>query len=973
MGDQTRTISASKRPKAIIRLLDSQQIEIILHSRLSVEDVLRLVAEKLEISFADSQYFCLGFSDNLNNFHWLDGSVMLYDLVASTSNPKGTLTLSHHVRFFVDTIYEVQCASTAKLFFFDIHNQLARHELLVNSEDYFELVAILVSVFVPDCQEHTVAEAISRIMPISHPPYILLKTDQSDLEKKVFEKFRYYRRLPVGTGMISFIKLAEKSESYGYRMYEALNENNDKCILSIGFKGIYIYRRSRHQNLITPYLAYPWRVIDNLYYRDKKFSIEIREPKKNESAENVADDVILINDRQLSEAFSHPTTQVSCGRRRSNNQQPRVLLFPFTCQTPLVCRTVWMSAIAQHRFYLERKELKKKGQHSRNVAVDHQELAEKLNRLTSTSSLGSSLPSLSSLHSNSSFGTMPSAKIGDGSTSSLPPVMSSNNKPISTQTSEPSLDIPNLNETLHNKSADEFQRDLEKCEVLKARKADLQMRLRQKMQELKAVCIEEGDITGEMPVEINDVVLPGDDFPRLKRRVGTAYSIPDELIKADKADKMSQLETDVELHRRIVAAASRLATDKNTNKSVRKKRQKDLQAARLRLNRLEQGLQQMRHSASKPDISSLTSDSSNSWTASNSSGPMLTMAMTKSCPTTPRGSIPDLSRNETDDDKDEFDENVEERVSRRAPSAISRHSLSQRYSGVSSSSTSSGSDSMGLGLPPRPTSRKSQQQQTIPFEDQLDNPMLCGDTTSMTPLYENVGYRSTSYRSSYRQAHYPTIQDEHTQRKRAQSAHSISTDNGANGRTSTYSVPLNDAAQKFRDYDYEDDDDSTPTMDLPSHLVNVRRLTSSISCQAGFATASLDRRYSKPNGGRLSNGASDDIMRQNVTTRITTFPVATPASTVILSGKPYSSSELPRFHPAPPVSRVTHLPRGSLPPYTSPLIVQSPPSNGITPPNGKLSTNPQMEALLSYYKQQQQHPTQSRPAPSQQPKTATIV
>ncbi|EGT54094.1 hypothetical protein CAEBREN_26395, partial [Caenorhabditis brenneri] len=234
-----------------------------------------------------------------------------------------------------------------------------------------------------------------------------------------------------------------------------------------------------------------------------------------------------------------------------------------------------------------------KGHHSRNAVVDHQELTEKLNRLTSTSSLGSSLPSLSSLHSNSSIGTMPSAKIGDGSTSSLPPVMSSN-KPISTQTSEPSLDIPDLNETLHNKSADEFQKDLEKYEFLKTRKADLEARLRQKMQELKAVCIEEGDITGEMPVEINDVVLPGDDFPRLKRRVGTAYSIPDELIKADKADKMSQLETDVELHRRIVAAASRLATDKNTNKSVRKKRQKDLQAARLRLNRLEQGLQQMR-------------------------------------------------------------------------------------------------------------------------------------------------------------------------------------------------------------------------------------------------------------------------------------------------------------------------------------------------------------------------------------------
>lgn len=87
---------------------------------------------------------------------------------------------------------------------------------------------------------------------------------------------------------------------------------------------------------------------------------------------------------------------------------------------------------------------------------------------------------------------------------------------------------------ISDKTIDEFQKDQEKCDRLKARKAELEMRLRQKMQELKDVCVEEGDITGEMPVEINDVVLPGDDFPRLKRRVGTAYSIPDELIKADK-------------------------------------------------------------------------------------------------------------------------------------------------------------------------------------------------------------------------------------------------------------------------------------------------------------------------------------------------------------------------------------------------------------------------------------------------------
>ncbi|CAB3409293.1 unnamed protein product [Caenorhabditis bovis] len=434
------------------------------------------------------------------------------------------------------------------------------------------------------------------------------------------------------------------------------------------------------------------------------------------------------------------------------------------------------------------------------------------------------------------------------------------------------------------------------------------------------------------------------------------------------------METDVELHRRIVAAASRLATDKNTNKSVRKKRQKDLQAARQKLNRLEQGLQQMRYSASKPDISSIASDaSSNSWSANANGGPM-TIAMTKSCPTTPRGSIPDLSRSlRSREQEDEENENEErsERIARRAPSALSRHSLQQRYSGISSSSTtSSGCDSLSAsGLPPRPMSRKAAATQCGDDHHLLDNPLMC-DASTTNPLYENVGYRSTSYRSSYRQAHYPTIQDEHVQRKRAQSAHTISTDNGAIGRTSTYSIPLNDAAQKFAEYD--EVDDCTPTSDCHSYYhgnPNVRRLTSSISCQAGFATASLDRRYAKQqqqqqqqNGNRMPmNNASDDMCRQNVTTRITTFPVAPPHTTLLMSGKPYSASELSNRNgilaSSHQASRTNHqTARGSLPTYTNATAKMG------------ISTNPQMEALLSYYKQQQQQQKQSKP-----PKTATIV
>lgn len=68
-------------------------------------------------------------------------------------------------------------------------------------------------------------------------------------------------------------------------------------------------------------------------------------------------------------------------------------------------------------------------------------------------------------------------------------------------------------------------------------------------------------------------------------------------------DRTGQLEADIELHRKIVAAAERLAKDKTTNKSVRKKRRKDWQAASQRLRGLEKGLYKMRISNSKPDVS----------------------------------------------------------------------------------------------------------------------------------------------------------------------------------------------------------------------------------------------------------------------------------------------------------------------------------------------------------------------------------
>uniref|UniRef100_A0A0N4UM65 DUF3338 domain-containing protein n=1 Tax=Dracunculus medinensis TaxID=318479 RepID=A0A0N4UM65_DRAME len=180
---------------------------------------------------------------------------------------------------------------------------------------------------------------------------------------------------------------------------------------------------------------------------------------------------------------------------------------------------------------------------------------------------------------------------------------------------------------------------------LKKRKNILEEKLLAKLDELREVCIQEAEITGEMPREIYKTLMPGEGEPKVKRRIGTAFSLSDDVLK--KNDRISMLETDVELHRKIVAAAERLAKDKSANKSVRKKRQKDLVAATQKLRGLEIGLHQLRLSTSKPDVSETKQTWSNILNRNGSN------MVAKSCPATPRGSFPDLS---TDNEKCDIDD-----------------------------------------------------------------------------------------------------------------------------------------------------------------------------------------------------------------------------------------------------------------------------------------------------------------------------
>lgn len=68
-----------------------------------------------------------------------------------------------------------------------------------------------------------------------------------------------------------------------------------------------------------------------------------------------------------------------------------------------------------------------------------------------------------------------------------------------------------------------------RLQCLRQRRDTLQDKLAQKNIELKSLCIEEAELTGVLPPEIP--LEPGESPPNFRKRVGSSYNYPQNLIK----------------------------------------------------------------------------------------------------------------------------------------------------------------------------------------------------------------------------------------------------------------------------------------------------------------------------------------------------------------------------------------------------------------------------------------------------------
>uniref|UniRef100_A0A8C2AZH4 FERM domain containing 4A n=1 Tax=Cyprinus carpio TaxID=7962 RepID=A0A8C2AZH4_CYPCA len=321
-----------------------------------------------------------------------------------------------------------------------------------------------------------------------------------------------------------YMSIVESLPTYGVHYYAVKDKQGIPWWLGLSYKGIFQYD---YQDKVKPRKVFQWRQLENLYFREKKFSVEVHDPRR-----------------------------ASVTRRTFGHSGIAVHTW-YAC--PTLIKSIWAMAISQHQFYLDRKQSKSKIHAARSlneIAID----------LTETGTLKTS--KLANMGSK--------GKIISGSSGSL--LSSGSQESDSSQTAKKDM-----------------------LAALRARQEALEETLRQRIEELKSICIREAELTGKLPKEYP--LDPGEEPPTVRRKIGTAFKLDEQkILPKGEEEELERLEREFAIQSQITEAARRLASDPHiSSKKLKKQRKTSYLNALKKLQDIENGINEYRvRSGKKP-------------------------------------------------------------------------------------------------------------------------------------------------------------------------------------------------------------------------------------------------------------------------------------------------------------------------------------------------------------------------------------
>uniref|UniRef100_A0A2K5RQ97 FERM domain containing 4B n=1 Tax=Cebus imitator TaxID=2715852 RepID=A0A2K5RQ97_CEBIM len=452
-----------------VHLLDDRRLELLVQPKLLARELLDLVASHFNLK--EKEYFGITFIDDTGQQNWLqlDHRVLDHDL------PKkpGTTILYFAVRFYIESISFLKDKTTVELFFLNAKACVHKGQIEVDSETVFKLAAFILQEAKGDYTSDENARKDLKTLPAFPTKTLQEHPSLAYCEDRVIEHYLKIKGLTRGQAVVQYMKIVE---------------------------------------------LFQWKQLENLYFREKKFAVEVHDPRR-----------------------------ISVSRRTFG--QSGLFVQTWYANSSLI-KSIWVMAISQHQFYLDRKQSKAKIPSARSldeIAMD----------LTETGTQRAS--KLVTLEAKSQF------------------IMASNGSLISSGSQDSEV-------------SEEQKR--EKILELKKKEKLLQEKLLKKVEELKKICLREAELTGKMPKEYPLNI--GEKPPQVRRRVGTAFKLDDNLLPSEEDPTLQELESNFLIQQKLVEAAKKLASEPDLCKTVKKKRKQDYTDAVRKLQEIENAINEYR-------------------------------------------------------------------------------------------------------------------------------------------------------------------------------------------------------------------------------------------------------------------------------------------------------------------------------------------------------------------------------------------
>ncbi|MBN3286582.1 FRM4A protein, partial [Polyodon spathula] len=494
-----------------VHLLDDRKLELLVQPKLLAKDLLDLVASHFNLK--EKEYFGISYTDETGHFSWLqlDRRVLEHDFPKKS----GPVTLYFCVRFYIESISYLKDNATIELFFLNAKSCIYKELIEVDSEVVFELASYILQEAKGDHISIEVTRADLKKLPALPTQALKEHPSLAYCEDRVVEHYKKLSGQSRGQAIVNYMSIVESVPTYGVHYYAVKDKQGIPWWLGLSYKGIFQYD---HHDKVKPRKVFQWRQLENLYFREKKFSVEVHDPRR-----------------------------ASVSRRTFGHSGIAVHTW-YAC--PALIKSIWAMAISQHQFYLDRKQSK--------VSV---------------------------------FCVV--NKIRKGTAVVAEQVMSELKHSLQRGTVENGLSQGGSQESDSSQSA---KKDM--LAALKSRQEALEETLRQRLEELKKICIREAELTGKLPKEYP--LDPGEQPPAVERKIGTAFKLDEQNIlpKGEEAE-LERLEREFAIQSQITEAARRLASDPNVNKKLKKQRKTSYLNALKKLQEIENAINEYRIKSGK--------------------------------------------------------------------------------------------------------------------------------------------------------------------------------------------------------------------------------------------------------------------------------------------------------------------------------------------------------------------------------------